>query len=357
MARKQLDVFVPICCFLAIFSFMVSHGMSKTNDSLHYLAAAQQFSQFGTLKMADGSPYIQFAPLYPILIALVAHKVILLHGFAMLLSIWLLIQIGRLLHLTSPWNLFLGLSFVFSYEWLYNATTVWSETLFLLFLLNSLHSYLQFRAKRSVNWLLLLGISLNLMLLQRNAGIFPWVGMCLLFLSDWRSFQSHERKQVISTLLIGAVSFMLWNGYKMLWLGNSPHQLGYEVPLDVWYNAGNTLQAIGLWILPNNIPNAMVIPILSMLLIALSVVISKKHPKFLGIWLLFASCVLPFFLIYATEGDIYRFTSIGLPFFFLAIFGVLSRFPKQKLISWAVSIWLIYPIGRVFYQFWKYGWI
>ncbi|SET57653.1 hypothetical protein SAMN04487998_2275 [Hymenobacter actinosclerus] len=173
----------PAAVLLGLYGYSWGRGPLATSDSAYYLAAARSWAGAGQLLNPDGSPYTFWAPLYPVLLAVVgaaatpARAVGLLHALALLVGWAGWTWLGRqLLRPANPGRWVLPWVLALSTPWLVAAKFVWAETGFLaLFALYAVALY-RYLEQRQVSWLLLATVAGILLPLQRSSGLFLLAG-------------------------------------------------------------------------------------------------------------------------------------------------------------------------------------
>ncbi|MGB0524377.1 MAG: hypothetical protein ACPGJS_15510 [Flammeovirgaceae bacterium] len=337
--------------------------MGATSDSLQYEYAAQHFATHHELKTEGNRAYVQWGPLYPIILSLQANHI---RSFARWLhlvsiSICLILWIRLFASFVNNkwWIAFYGITLVCSTELMLISVFIWSEPLFMA--LMSLFIYLLHRTYHEKTHWIWSAIFAFFMLLQRNAGIFLFAGISLGLIVTFKT-NPFKKKQLFFFMLLSSIGFMCWNFYTMIWQHNHPAQFDYPEGFSIVTNAQHLSQAISRWVMPFTETHPIAnISGLFMLVGILYISIKDRHRHsfltvlatglmtYLSVWL----------MIYTSLPDIQRFTAIVYPIFFMlvgySLWKLSEKFPKVKrLILVSTYLWLLYPISRFILQLMRY---
>lgn len=351
---------LPLVFFITSYVFITQHGMGATNDSLQYEYAAQSFAKDYSLKVSGEGDYVQWAPLYPILLSFHAENPRLLAKWLHLISACICLVLWIKLFSdfipNQALTLLFGLFLASSTELMTLYVFVWSEALFMA--LFAAFTFLLYRTSTGKSHWLWGSLIAVFMLSQRNAGIFLFSGL-LASLFLWRKTHFLSLAQLIKIGLMGSISFISWNAYTMLWLNNHPEQFDYPEGFSIWGNMHRTLQSVGTWLFPS-FSFSFLLGALALIVIAGIVLQAKKevfYPKVLLMTLL--SYLAVWFIVYTSLPDIQRFTAIVQPiFFFLLGYGLWEMMKKhQGFQQWIILVsylWLLYPIGRLGFHMYQH---
>jgi hypothetical protein len=210
----SLQVFTTGAMLLALLleGYARKCGFLLTSDSLQYLSAAKSFGATGVFLSPDGSRYAYWPPLFPMLINLFDDP---------LQGVWMLhtgckLAIGVLVYKISCYYLrdfATRATFIFAVllglHLLLISVFVWSELVFAtlalaLFLVSTCPT-----GRWRTSLLFVLGF---LLCLQRNAGVFWIVGLCVASLvKEGVSIKSLRFNALF--FLVATSGFWVWNGY------------------------------------------------------------------------------------------------------------------------------------------------
>lgn len=352
--------FIPLLVFSSLYLLLTKDGMGATSDSIQYEFAAKSFANSYTLAIEDGKPYVQWGPLYPIVLSLgyqdVHQFTKWLHFLAMNCCICLWISLFRQFTSNTLLGLLFGLSLACSTELMTLSVFIWSETIFMLLFAGFTLSLYRLSIGKG-HWLLV-SLLLFLSLLQRNAGIFLIAGILFPFLLRQNNHGIRLQK-LLKISALGLSGFVLWNSWVLLWQTNKPTQFDYPEGFNIIHNAKSLLHALSLWIMPNNIPQLISTSIISMITLVLlrfCWVNRHKMPFLVKLSAGYSSYLLVWFIVFASNADIIRFTSIVYPLFFLlGLTAIWNWAESQK--EWLKNgvlvmlySWLLYPAGRLLYH-------
>jgi hypothetical protein len=148
-------------------------GVLLTDDSRNYLSAARSFASSGEFLSPDGSYFVAWPPLFPVLLSWTSDPLPLW----MIINVLLKIAIGLFIYLISTRfisNRSVQHLFTLACLWGVHLTMIsaflWSELLFLLLLL--INFMIAVSWKNSVSKFAMICVTGFLLCLQRNAGVF-----------------------------------------------------------------------------------------------------------------------------------------------------------------------------------------
>lgn len=362
-SRFYLICVVCTAVFSLYYLLLTQNGMGATEDSLQYEYAARSFSQTQTLKTKGDLPYVQWGPLYPIILSFNAAQPRLLARWLHLGSMLCCIVVWLLLFYKTTANhwlcLWYGLALVWSTELMTLAVFMWSEAIFMaLFAMFCFTLHQSLLGKGSYLWGIIWAI---LMLMQRNAGVFLFVGIILGAAMVIKNSKI-KLHQLIRIGVLGSVGFMGWNVFTMLIQGNHPTQFDYPEGFSLLGNANRLLLSITNWVMPVLSEQRVEAGLVLLLLLLLWYFLRKKNkqaPWLVVCWMGMIGYLSVWLVVYASQADIQRFTAVVYPlFFFLFGVGIQEvglRFPAYRKTIVALSfIWLIYPMIRLGYHLYNH---
>lgn len=334
-----------------LIQFYVTHcGLLLTHDSREYLSAAQSFGEEGVFNGTDGSPFVYWPPLFPVILSLFANPQTAMVWINMLVSALIGVLISRLAfrQLTT-----FGLRIGFLIGWMWGvhqlliAVFLWSELIFLLLLL----LFVEFLLKATVSRAALAGAFLVgfMLCLQRNAGLFivPAAAVWLLLRKD-----SRRAPGPAIIILLSVVGGVWWNASNMF--GSVRTEVGELVFFSsMLNNVLITTDGLAQSTLPFtifSIPFAIVI--------ICSPVVLLWPSQRLSDHLLLMALICSFYIagmaiqFKLDPGDADRYAAVILPFFLLTIFwlleGIFMRVNNTigTILLIGMVLWLAYPLLR-----------
>lgn len=184
---------------VAIWIWLTQNGFGLTVDAKAYLYAAESFRKQGEFLTPQGY-YTNWTPLFPFLLSFIPVKV--LFGITLLLNLCLLYLLVHQVIQSRLWQTISYLHAALSTIFVMVHFFVWSEALFLTFLLAAVVLFLQLLEKENDKIFYALIIASNLLCLQRMAGIFFVVAFALLF-AYYLSWEKAFRYMILSSLGLG----------------------------------------------------------------------------------------------------------------------------------------------------------
>lgn len=216
---KQMGPWWPCLLFSCLFWAGSWHGMEATHDSWAYLHAARTWMQLGSMQYTDGTPYVLWPPLYPLLLAYWPFGSLqtfrLLHWAAACATLALNVSLfcqGW----PSRWRLAYGLLLAVALPLLTCAHFFWSETVFMFLLSAWLYALRRYLRQGKGVWLLLWWGAL--LPLQRTAGFFPMCGLALGLLAVYGWGSRRQRLFLFALLPLSLLPGLLWHLYAVWWI-------------------------------------------------------------------------------------------------------------------------------------------
>jgi hypothetical protein len=364
-----------IIYLLSVYNF----GSGITDDSINYLSAASSFPN--ELLKVDGTLYVEWPPLFPILLSLYKLTGMSAADFAMIFQgivfVLNLILTGRLLQpaIHSRYIHFIAMVFlVFSIPLLQSHVFIWSESAFIFLLLLNVYVLVKYLETEKIIYFVYLIFLSMLMSLERKTGLYFIInfGISLLILSPQKSL---TKKCLYSFfyMSIAVLPFILWT-FRKYKISGRVFESAYIKPEKLAVNLEQLLNTISSWLLPNEIPLAIRISVIIIFIflifyifrshINLSLVFKGTLIKVSFISLAGYLILLPLTFIYIhgeTMDD--RILSpvyiIGLMSAFLFIDSILenvpANYPAKKGLMILMTISLCYPIMRTIYHIKKWN--
>ena len=271
---------VIISLSLVLLRYASWCGVIFTDDSYNYVHAAASLLESGHLISPDQTPFSAWPPLFSTIISIflslniirleiLQYIVFLINGvlLVMLAERFLQEQIARYLFLVFV---------LFSVSSLMIHVFLWSEAFFLSIVLYLILKVLHFLKDPSWKNVYILIILLNLLCLQRNAGIFilMGVGSYLLF------FTRIDKIKITLMLGGGAIAFFTWNVYSSYFYSDGFDFLDHSYFSGFFRNTSDLLNVVSAWFLPRFLP-----PLMRILLPALLIIILAAKGLFRNIQL------------------------------------------------------------------------
>ena len=347
---------VPCSLFSLFYWIVASKGLASTQDSLKYIAAAKRFSESLDWNTLSSQEFIYWPPLFPIVLSVFPDQietwVTVLHFFAGNAIIIGWVALSKDYIPSVKQRLLYGLCLASSLDLLLYAVHIWSEFIFLLLLTYSLYSLKKaLEGNRDRHWIAF-ALLLFLLLLERNAGIFIWIGLIAGFLLERKRMRQTRLFKIVLSLTFGLSGFLAWNFHHLPFLGES--LLSGET--SFWgFRVLHTFNSLSLWILPQPLPAQFHIAIITILLIILFVRVSQHNSTIRILAVIFFIYESAWLFISFSIGDIARFTGIGLPIFFLLMLSDKLVKQRAKTAFYVGILWLCYPISRIAHQLWIHG--
>lgn len=347
---------------LALVSQWYSHsfGLLLTDDSFHYIAGSDSFSNHSIMLDSDNNHFLFWPPLFSMVLSITGwtgeliNWVYLICEFIICL---LVIKMGNRV-IANPLIKTLYLVFaLMGVHLLMISTFLWSELFFLLLAL----SFLYFTQKSKISsislWLALL--TGFLMCLQRNSGLFIAAGAAI-----WLIFGNIEEKGNFKFALIFFLTVIsgqiCWNIYVWSYLPHPQFDFSNSLFQNALENSNAFSQAIVYAFIPFKRMAILSLTIVSFGLMyflknyiqsnrSLQLVFIVSSIYIIGIYFILIINIAGFEIDFGV-GD--RFVSIILPFISLLVFkgfDVLlinkSRYVKYFIILFLIG-WMSYPIAR-----------
>ncbi|QHT68446.1 hypothetical protein GXP67_18255 [Rhodocytophaga rosea] len=386
--RRSRSVFLWIITSGAILALMLvwfagySHGPRFTYDSINYIYAGHALIEKGEFLRPHEQPYIEWPPLYPMLIAaLDVFPGNLLLKILVIQAIIMSVTVGLSIKLAYNWikepfvfGVFC-MAIVFSTPLLVVNHFVWSESLFCLLTviqLSVLIHYIQYPRPLSLVDLMLAGM---LLCLQRHVGIFFIIGTSIaiwLYTAEVSLIRRFQRGVLYG--LVSIIPLLLWWARNYLVKGqimNDYSETIFSVGIGEHFLAFH--QVLTAWFLPNKLPVLLRIGLLYSVIIWLVVFIkrslanSNKALKTVSYDLIDKSRItgvltvffLSYFLLaYAASFTVNEYIDdrilapvyvTGMLLFFGLVDQYLMTFTKPRVKKYLVYIcllWTLYPLAR-----------
>jgi hypothetical protein len=361
---------------LSVYKF----GLGITDDSINYLSAASSFPP--NFLKTNGTPFVEWPPLYPVILSLykitgisVAGFAGIINGIAFILNLFLA---SKLLYavIKSKYIYYTALLFLlFSVPLLQSHVFIWSEGVFILLLLLTLSAMVKYLdTDKYIYFIILIFLSI-LMSLQRKTGLFFTInfGIILFTLSKDKSFI----KKIICTSLyisISTLPFILWTFRKYTILGRV-FESAFLKPEKIILNIKQLLNVLSSWVIPAEISLDIRLSVIVFAGISIIILLVKSSTQFKEIFnstlikVSFISFVgylllLPIVFIYIQGENIddrilspvYILVFMFLFLFLDNIIALLSyRYLLKKSILVIITLSLCYPVLRTIYHIKKWN--
>lgn len=361
---------------MAVLVFYAGYkwGPGLTYDSINYLYAGYSLHEKGKLLRPFNTPYIEWPPLYPVLIAALNYLPGTLlqsvYFFQIMIAAITVGLAGKLVQHTVGNRLLqivACLSIAFSTPLLLVNHFVWSESFFVLLVVVQIHLFIRYTCQPDKYWWILLVINGMLLCLQRQVGIlFVAGGACLLLM--YPKMYSFQKKCISSTLygLLSLIPLLWWwkrnyqlkgllmNDYRdTVWLTPLPeHWSVYQDIFTSWFLPDEMVVWIRIALVYGGIM------VLSVAYVRMMKSDLLQQESILIMTILFLSYFILLFVvsfIVAEPIDDRKLAPVYIPGMLL-IFRLLdvciSHWPikKKHWIMYVCLLWAIYPISRGLYN-------
>jgi hypothetical protein len=374
-------VITLISCFIVaalVYYAGSSYGPGITFDSINYLYAGHSLTEKGELLRPFQTPFIEWPPLYPLLIALVSYVpgsiLTNLFYFQILiaaLSVGLSCTLARKMIQNKILFIVACLSLAFSTPLILVNHFIWSESFFSFLVVLQLHLFICYMQKSSWQLCMLLVMNGLLLCLQRQVGAFFVAGGACILCVYPASFPFYKRLtiSIFYVLLAAVLPLLLW------WIRN------YELKGLIMNDYRDTLFLVSFfshlgiyhdivtsWLLPDELPVWIRVFFFYSLLLFLTIIYiyyknSLSHQLVVPIGnILFWSYFIFLFLIsfIVTEQiDDRKLAPIYIPGILL-MFSLIDAFSRSKQphrthwIIYVCLLWTIYPVSRALFN--VYAW-
>lgn len=330
-------------------------GLLVTNDSLHYMSAAISFTQSHQLINKDGTSYVNWPPLYPILLSFFDEPLTAIRWVNYLVTLVVGIMLAQFsekmighkgLRSVYLFSLLCGVHLIM------NAVFLWSEMIFMLLSVFFLHYFQKVKVSNHAGIIsMLLGI---LLCLQRNAGLFIVSGAVLWYLfTDTTSWRFRIGKACL-LFLIGTSGFWLWN----LWISYGQTSTFKIQEQEFFIHMGHNLGLISRALITAYVPVKSWSILLLIIFVCVIAVVVKQTFRDNALLQLMSFVVISYvagmtFLFridYDADND--RYVSMILPYVGLIAFSALDKvlMNRTRVIKTIAIVllvlWLGYPLSR-----------
>jgi|GEM_PF-805904 len=248
------------------------YGPGITHDSVAYMYSAQSFiNGEGFQYFGYPSPFIQWPPLYPIMLALgelvgltVNQTAILINSVAFALIVFFAGKWMRYKFKKSWIALSGALLISLSVPLLHVSQYLWTETMFILFLLLAYISMEKFILSGKYKSLIFSGIFSALACLERYAGVTIVASSCLVLLFSGMKINLNNNRKIISNRAwTGVINAAVYGAISIIPMGIwvirnyivSGTLLGVRLPsvYPLAVNIKRALQSIYTWVIPEEL--------------------------------------------------------------------------------------------------------
>jgi hypothetical protein len=378
------NILLTIPALVLYLIIIVKWGPGVTDDSINFLAAALSFPPH--LEKIDGSPFVEWTPLFPVILSFFKYTgtdillfASILHGIIFCLTTCIVFNLISERLTNSPVKIISKIIFLFSTPLLLVNIFLWSEPLFNLFLLLAiifLHRYLQVNERSTF---ILLIISGALMCLQRKSGILftiP-VAICLFTLAK----HGKTSKKLLKSFL-----YLIFSSAPFIWYLVTRKSVSGKYFTHYEFDPGQlqpvsteTFNVLSTWLFPDELSLTIRLSV-SLSLLVLFVIVSTITIRFTRIKLrIFESLLLTIFIFYILAVivgfmfvrldqafDDRIFASVYIPGMLLfcclldSIYKKIPLLPMQyagnirRFYLIMLALWLLYPVSRTIFN--TYTW-
>jgi hypothetical protein len=347
-----------------LFGYATYHGLALTSDSWNYVGAAKSFVATGKLRNANGTLYVAWPPLFPVVLAGWATLLPLgwkwLQGGCLVVSLVLWGRLGQLLLVHKFLTRLYILVLVFATPWLMCGGFLWSEPLFILLLSGYLYALYCYSTGGKISMFLWATVCAMLLPLQRVSGFFVLAGVGLGVVALYPGGAWHRRGLLMAHSTLAVLPGCIWQYYTLVVA--EARNLEDVREWSVWVQAATDFgHAMGRWLTPLTAQAAQGYgwyALVFLLLVAVGVAV--PGPRFLRLLGLMLPVVLLPLVPLAWLGqsgvgltDADRYTAVLYAPFFLLLFAQIQRLlviqsaKRQQLILLLGFCWLLYPAARM----------
>lgn len=353
ISPRDVGVATAILAGLSVQFYAHGCGLLLTSDSREYLAAAVAFSTNGSLRLSDGSPYLFWPPLYPLILSALPNPI----GFMSILHLVLSALVGwqsyRLAkdYLEMPaLRLTLVVLTSCGLHLLLISTFLWSELFFLVLLMVFIEQVEKGQSsRRHLAFAMLAGW---LMCLQRNAGIFVVLASTIWFVSQYRSPRDVYRSLLF--IIVTASGWMIWNGYVFFISPSSGGMRELQFFASVLFN----LEGLAIAAAKSFIPVEGSVAVIAFLvaagittwLIVTDLRTDKRLQHAVIIVIVYIAGMAMLFELDPADGD--RYLAVITPVILVCVLRagqnlLLRQTPTRQLVLGVlIALWMVYPLAR-----------
>jgi hypothetical protein len=346
--------FIQLCAVgLSLYSHQC--GFLVTYDSVEYLAAAHSFRENSVLLGSDGTPFVYWPPLFPILLSFFDNPLDGLFWINMACQLLIglaIFKLGTALLEAFAFRVVFMVSSLLSVHLIMATVFVWSDLIFVCFALWNFYFACRL-IQNQTYWIFLLSTGF-LMCLQRNAGIFWITPTCFwLFLNlpfNWKA------RTVFSSaaFLVMTSGFWYWNLSHPIQIMTGFNKLGIDTVLQLVNNLYLIGIALGKLYFPANglVGFCLFVTILLASLYFLKEQFISRKPLQLLVLILitYSLCFMFYDHLDPNDLDRYFFPLVPIAYLFTwmatAIWNMRLPMQAQMITRGLVLIWLFYPIVR-----------
>ncbi|HXH18101.1 MAG TPA: hypothetical protein VNJ07_03370 [Chitinophagales bacterium] len=360
-------IFGVISGTLLILYSIIPNGIGLSEDSISYLSAAHSLLDSGRMLDIDGTPFVAWAPLYSITIAVLEFLPVRIENALAVFSIAIYV-----LTVITSWMLIAKImenaffriaclaSLVFSFTLLQVFTVALSEAVLLLIVNAALLAASRENALDVKN-ALLIGLICSLAVLQRYAGIFLIVGFTIYFL---QKRAATAFKTLTSSFLL--LLFIALAPIAMWFVRNhtvADTLTGFRPSGTELFTKNVTVLAetITSWFLPVKIPLVIRLPLFLLTVFVFSRLYyrnDKRQTASIQLLAILPVTIFTYLLILVIAYLFFSFeeprdrllSPIFIPFSILAFYAleIISKRTIRFSVSAFICLWLAYPVARTF---------
>ncbi len=356
---KLLKLYLlPLFLFSAFFLFSVHCNIGTTYDSGEYEAAAVSFHSSGKLMESDAKPYVDWPPLYPVVLSFFTNQ---LHDFATVLNLFcLLVSMALWIRMAEDYLAeylpLYGVLLALSTSLLLIGSFLWSESLFLLLLSVYVKLLQQFCKTRITKWLILASLAGFFMLLTRTVGVTLGGGAAIAFAASYKEFDKREWSALLLHFVFVVSGLLGW----LIYTGSftrEDHVISYLfLHHSVYENILTPAKELSCWLVPGLQNPFLQLLITALVLGGISIGhwVSRSVFTRVLIWMIAVYCAV-FIFLSVFPYDIGRYMAVLYPPIILLLLNAFKKlviiFPNRKrLLVLILIIWMSYPLVRISYN-------
>jgi hypothetical protein len=332
-------------------------GLILTDDSLNYLSAARSFSATREFRSPDGTYFVAWPPLFPVILSLFQDPEKWLWIMNVVLKIFISVTMlaiaQRFIAHRTTRLIFLLVSLCGVHIVMISAF-LWSELVFMLLLLSNF--VLALKLTRHRTYVILFFITGFLLCLQRNAGVFYIIAVSLWLVFDTESTRMKTLRFSAAFFILSISGLSAWV-YHVNGLSNEFSFTAYRFLEDPLYNVTLILSRIGKLFIVG--PGSVLITTSLGILLYAGYILRKRILIRRDLQLLLM-VVITYVIGLLTVGrmdphEMDRYLSVIIPFLYVFVFAAFDHFIQSaqqariiRALTIAAILWSLYPLSRTY---------
>ena len=345
---------------LCLHYYTYGNGLLLTDDSHHYLAAANSFGNHFSLIDNDGHYFLFWPPLFPVLLSFFnsIHPIFIwIHLILLITAAYFLYRLVSRCIQQPVFFILCYIHILLGVHLLLISTFLWSELLFLCLLLVFVDQLMiSDKRKYALYFAMLTGF---LMCLQRNAGFFIVLGASIWIFMYEKNAYTRWIKPIGFAVVICS-GWFIWNIFVWYFM---PHE-HFVLSIDLFKNIAGNINTFSVALVRLLIPISQytfyLLLIIAFTILYLYIRFVKSNPSIRLIsivaiaylFLLFTVLTIIFSGNPVNFGDADRYIAVIVPLLSILFFKVLEEIYARLtgkfgvVLLLLVSLWMLYPISR-----------